>query len=60
MRVKVPAALLVGLLLCGAASIPLGAPSVTTGDGTTWVGKASLVNMVDSFLGMPFAEPPVG
>ncbi|KAL8287344.1 hypothetical protein RQP46_003796 [Phenoliferia psychrophenolica] len=39
---------------------PLAKPSVATADGTTWVGKTSADASVDSFLGMPFALPPIG
>ncbi|KAM0787823.1 hypothetical protein ACM66B_003877 [Microbotryomycetes sp. NB124-2] len=33
-------------------------PTVKTSDGTTWVGKQSLD--IENFLGMPFAQPPLG
>lgn len=34
------------------------ASSVSTSDGTTWVGKSS--DSLDYFYGIPFAQPPVG
>ncbi|KAK4046084.1 hypothetical protein OIV83_006364 [Microbotryomycetes sp. JL201] len=33
-------------------------PTVKTSDGTTWIGKQNLD--IENFLGMPFAEPPLG
>ncbi|KAK4049114.1 hypothetical protein OIO90_005584 [Microbotryomycetes sp. JL221] len=64
MRVNLIAAL--GLLLAfattsGVVGLPnskRAPPTVKTSDGTTWVGKQTLD--IESFLGMPYAEPPVG
>ncbi|KAL8291889.1 hypothetical protein RQP46_002147 [Phenoliferia psychrophenolica] len=33
-------------------------PSVTTSDGSTWLGSTS--SGVDKWLGIPFAQPPIG
>lgn len=54
-------ALLTALLLPSASALPLegrqSGPSVTTNDGTV-VGSS--LNGVDTFNGIPFAEPPIG
>lgn len=34
-------------------------PTVKTPDGTTWLGKTSPYG-IEEFLGMPYAQPPVG
>lgn len=42
----------------GIAAAPLAAPTVKTSDGTTYTGKTTTT--VESFLGIPFAQPPIG
>lgn len=34
-------------------------PVVNT-TGSSWVGKTDLLGKIDSFLGIPYAQPPVG
>lgn len=60
-RMLVSSVLALTLSLAGVQATPLyerAAPTVSTSDGSTFVGKAS--SSVESFLGIPFAQPPVG
>ncbi|KAL8292939.1 hypothetical protein RQP46_000633 [Phenoliferia psychrophenolica] len=41
-------------------SAPIAGPTVSTPDGSTWVGKAEDLTKTEGFYGIPFAQPPVG